>query len=690
MLSCAPVCISGSPMSHLPDTHQWLESLDDPAVDSWVAAQNKRTQAVLDADQRYAPLRQEILSHLRDTRQIPFFSEHAGWLYNFHQDEHHPRGIYRRTTLADYQAASQQWHTVLDVDAIAAASGKDWYLDGVAHCTVQPSRVLVHLSEGGGDASLAWEYDLETASWVEQGFRFPHGKNHIAWRDPDSVLVCPGWKGAPLSRSGYPREVWLVERGADGQHQWQQLFVADQEAMMVAAWRYLDGPDGWLDLIEAADGFYSKTYHLIDAALQTHPLPLPPKADIEAYLHGQFIVKLAEDWCWQDKTHAAGSLLAVPLTCLLGDEGRIQQLVAPAARLAVESVETTRSSVVVNLIDNVRSRLLAFDWQDDSWHARSLPVPDSGVIEFADQPWNSDVLCYSFSDFLTPTGLYRLNAATGEQDCLRQQPAAFDASRFMAEQCSATASDGVDIPYFVVRARDTVLDGQTPTLLYGYGGFEVPMMPYYVENFGAHWLEKGGAFVLACIRGGGEFGPGWHQAAQGIKRPVSFDDFCSVAEALIGSGLTSPDKLGIEGGSNGGLLVAACMVRRPELFKAVVCEVPLLDMLRYTELLAGASWIDEYGDPADPQQAAALQAYSPYHQLQAAARYPLPLFTTSTRDDRVHPGHARKMVAQMQALGHPALLMETDAGGHTGNAGQEQTAAELARVLVYLYQQLMD
>ena len=353
-------------------------------------------------------------------------------------------------------------------------------------------------------------------------------------------------------------------------------------------------------------------------------------------------------------------------------------------------METTRSSVVVNLIDNVRSRLLAFDWQDGSWHARSLPVPDSGVIEFADQPWNSDVLCYSFSDFLTPTGLYRLNVATGEQDCLRQQPAAFDASRFVAEQCWATACDGVDIPYFVVRASDTVLDGQTPTLLYGYGGFEVPMMPYYVENFGAHWLEKGGAFVLACIRGGGEFGPGWHQAAQGINRPVSFDDFCSVAEALIGSGLTSPDKLGIEGGSNGGLLVAACMVRRPELFKAVVCEVPLLDMLRYTELLAGASWIDEYGDPADPQQAAALQAYSPYHQLQAAVPYPLPLFTTSTRDDRVHPGHARKMVAQMQALGHPALLMETDAGGHTGNAGQEQTAAELARVLVYLYQQLMD
>ncbi|MBV8680692.1 MAG: S9 family peptidase, partial [Aquitalea sp.] len=627
-------------MSHLPDPHQWLESLDAPAVQQWVAEQNRRSHALLDADARYAPLQRDILAHLRDTRQIPFFSEHDGWLYNFHQDESHPRGIYRRTTLASYRSAAQDWHTVLDVDALAAEAGKDWYLDGVAHCTVQPTRVLVHLSEGGGDASLAWEYDLEAADWVDHGFRFPNGKNHIAWRDPDSMLVCPGWKGAPLTRSGYPSEVWLVERAADGQHQWSQLFVAAKGAMMVAAWRYLDGQDAVLDLIEAADGFYSKTYHLIDAGLNTHPLPLPSKADIEAYLHGHFIVKLAEDWSWQGQQHIAGSLLAVPLTQLLGGDGEVQLLVAPGERLAIESVESTRHSVVVNLIDNVKSRLLAFDLQDGRWQARSLPVPDSGVIEFADQPWNSDVLCYSFSDFLTPTGLYRLDVANGEQECLRQQPAVFDASRFIAEQCWAQAADGVAIPYFVVRARATVLDGSTPTLLYGYGGFEVPMMPYYVENFGPHWLEQGGAFVLACIRGGGEFGPAWHQAAQGSKRPVSFDDFCSVAEALIASGLTSAGKLGIEGGSNGGLLVAACMLRRPELFKAVVCEVPLLDMLRYTELLAGASWIDEYGDPADPQQAAALAAYSPYHQIKPEAVYPLALFTTSARDDRVHPGHA--------------------------------------------------
>jgi len=273
---------------------------------------------------------------------------------------------------------------------------------------------------------------------------------------------------------------------------------------------------------------------------------------------------------------------------------------------------------------------------------------------------------------------------------LRQQPAAFNAADFVAEQLQARAPDGTAIPYFVVHRRGLALDGNAPTLLYGYGGFEVPMMPYYMDNFGPQWLEKGGVFVVANIRGGGEFGPAWHQAAQGPRRQVSFDDFIAVAEDLITRGYTSPRRLGIEGGSNGGLLVGACLLQRPELFHAVVCEVPLLDMLRYTELLAGASWIDEYGDPDDPDERAALAGYSPYHQPLAAARYPLTLFTTSSKDDRVHPAHARKMVARLQQHGHDALFLETDGGGHGGNTGQEQTAEELARVLVYLYRQLMD
>ncbi|MGL6071093.1 prolyl oligopeptidase family serine peptidase, partial [Craterilacuibacter sp.] len=611
-------------MTHT-DPHLWLESLDSPEAQAWVAAQNSKTRSLLDTDSRFAPLSVEILAHLQDTRQIPFFAEHGAWLYNFHQDEAHARGVYRRSTLDAYRAGAQDWDIVLDIDALAEADKEDWFLDGISHCTLAPSRVQVFLTRGGQDATVCREYDLEAQSWVEHGFDFPEGKSHIAWRDVDSAFVCPGWKGAPLTRAGYPREVWLVARAEDGQHAWTQLFAAPKDAMMVAAWRYLDADGSVLDIIEASDSFYSKTYHLIDANLASHALPLPAKADIEGYLHGELLVKLADDWAWQGESYAAGSLLAVALQDLALD--RVQVLVAPEDKLSIESVETTRSSLVVNLIDNVKSRLVAFDKVDGRWRERALPVADSGVIEFADQPWDSDIVCYSFSDFLTPTGLHRLNVATGEQEVLRAQPAAFDASAFVAEQRHALAGDGTSIPYFVVRGKNTVLDGNTPTLMYGYGGFEVPMLPYYIENFGPHWLEKGGAFVLACIRGGGEFGPAWHQAAQGVRRAVSFGDFIAVAEDLIAHGLTSPRRLGIEGGSNGGLLVGACMVRRPDLFNAVVCEVPLLDMLRYTELLAGASWIDEYGDPDDASERAALAAYSPYHHVQADADYPLALFT---------------------------------------------------------------
>lgn len=674
-----------------PDPHLWLESLTSPEAAQWVAAQNARTQSLLDSDARFAPLRDDILAHLRDTRQIPFFAEHGPWLYNFHQDEAHPRGIYRRTTLAAYRAGTQDWDTILDLDALAEADGEDWYLHGLSLYVLAPQRGLVQLTRGGSDATVVREFDVEQRQWLAEGFNFPEGKSHITWRSEHSLFVCPGWDGAPLTRSGYPSEVWLVERGDSSEpHRWTRLFAASQDAMMVAAWRFLDHDGTPLDLIEASDSFYSKTYYLLDADNTPHALPFPPKADIEAFLHGDFLVKLAEPWHWQGQTYPAGCLLAVSLQGLAEQQAQVQVLVAPASRLAITSVETTLQSVIVNLLDHVKSRLLAFDHVNGHWQARALPVPESGVIEFADQPWQSDILSYSFSDFLTPTGLYRLNVATGEQECLRSQPSAFDASAFVAEQWEATAPDGEQIPYFVVRGKNTPADGNTPTLLYGYGGFEIPMLPYYVENFGPHWLEKGGAFVLACIRGGGEFGPEWHQAAQGIKREVSFNDFIAVAEDLIARGLTRPARLGIEGGSNGGLLVGAAMVRRPELFNAVVCEVPLLDMLRYSQLLAGASWIDEYGDPDNPEHRPVLQAYSPYHALSANAHYPLALFTTSAKDDRVHPGHARKMVARLAELGHDALLLETGSGGHGGNAGQEQTAEELARVLVYLYRQLMD
>ena len=666
------------------DPYLWLESLDSQDAASWVEGQNALTRSILDADHRFASLREDILDTLRDTRQIPFFNEHAGWLYNFHQSETQPRGVYRRTRLDDYRAGGQAWDIVLDIDRLASEEQEDWYLEGVSHYTLEPSRVLLTLSLGGSDAAVTREYDLETRQWVTDGFAFPYGKSHIAWRDRDSVFVCPAWSQEQCTRAGYPRDVWVLKRGQT----WaaaQKVFEGAADSMMVTAWRFLSCDGGSLDMIEASDGFFHKTYHVVDADLLTRPMPLPVDADVLAWLDGDLVVKLSRDWAWNGKVFAAGSLLAWTMA-----DGSVTTLLSPGPRASIEAVECSRSFLLVNMLENVRSRLLAFQRVEGQWRRMDLPVPTSGVIEFVDQPWNTDVLYYSFSDFLTPTGLYRLALPLDEPECLRAQPAAFDASRFVAEQWQACAPDGTEIPYFVVRDRDLPFDGQAPTLLYGYGGFEVAMLPYYMDNFGPQWLEKGGVFVVANIRGGGEFGPAWHQAAQGIRRAVSFEDFIAVAEDLIARGLTRPGKLAIEGGSNGGLLVGAAMVRRPELFRAVVCEVPLLDMLRYTQLLAGASWIDEYGDPEDEEQRVHLHAYSPYHQLRFGVNYPQALFTTSLRDDRVHPAHARKMVARLNELGHQPLFCETDSGGHAGGTGQEQTATDLARVLVYLYQRLFD
>ncbi|RXZ44480.1 prolyl oligopeptidase family serine peptidase [Crenobacter cavernae] len=674
-------------MSDTQDPYLWLEDLEGDEAAAWVAGQNARTQAHLDADPRFSGVAGAVLANLRDTRQIPFFTEYQGWLYNFHQDAEHPRGVYRRTTLDGYRGTAPDWQIVLDIDTLAAAEGEDWYLDGVSHYTLSPEHCLVHLTRGGQDATVSREYHLGRREFVDGGFAFPEGKNHVTWRTLDEAFVCPAWHDEQLTRAGYPREVWLARRGEPWSMA-RRVLQLPEDAMMAIAWRFLGDGVKPIDIVEASDGFYSKQYYLLNPDDSLSPLPLPPKADIEGYLADSFIVRLAEPWTWGDTEHAAGSLLAVPRATLIAGHGPIETLLAPTSRQSVSGIETTRRFVVVNLLDEVQSRLVAFEPLDTGWRRFELPTPETGVIEFVDQPWQTDILSYSFSDYLTPAGLYRVELPGGEPECLRAQPAAFDATPYVAEQWQASAPDGETIPYFVVRRRDAPLDGSTPTLLYGYGGFEVPMLPHYIDNFGPHWLEKGGAFVVACIRGGGEFGPAWHQAAQGANKPVSFADFIAVAEDLIARGLTRPAKLAIEGGSNGGLLVGAAMVMRPDLFGAVVCEVPLLDMLRYTELHAGASWIDEYGDPED--DAEALAAYSPYQRVAENVAYPSVFFTTSARDDRVHPGHARKMAAKLQALGRDALFFETGGGGHSGNTDQAQTADELARVLVYLYQRLID
>ncbi|QZA79035.1 prolyl oligopeptidase family serine peptidase [Deefgea tanakiae] len=668
----------------------------------WVAEQNQSSRTELEDDPRFDSMRQSIALFAQANQQIPYFSQHGAWLYHFYQSEAQPRGVYRRTTYESYCSPNTIWSVVFDLDALVQQEEVDWYLAGISHCILSPQRCLISLNIAGSDASVCREYDVETQQFLNDSFQFPLGKNQIHWRDINSVYVCPAWDESQLSQAGYSCEVWLLERG----QAWDEatsIAVLPETILKTLAWRFLDGEHAHLDIIEVALSFYKKVYYCIDADLALQQIKLPLRCDLYAYTHGDLIVKLGMDWRWQDRLYLSGCLLAIECDAQTGQLGHIQCLVAPSHTQTIQGVDATLSGLAVHVLDQVKSQIHTFIWKEaaledcehqaNAWQAIPNSLPSRGAIEFVDQPWATETLYYNYSDFLQPAGLYRYDLlAANAPELLRQQVAAFDSHHYEYQQYFTASKDGTAIPYFVVHDKALILRGDAPTLLYGYGGFQVSMLPYYVDNLGPHWLAKGGVFVVANIRGGGEFGPNWHQAAQGAHRQRSFDDFIAVAEDLIARNITSPRRLGIQGGSHGGLLVGACLVQRPEIFNAVVCEVPLLDMLRYTELHAGASWVDEYGDPNKTEDRAVLAAYSPYHHIQPASvqRYPKVLLTTNRQDDRVHPAHARKMAAKLAEMGHEVLFFEGDKGGHRGNVGASEMAADLARALTFLHQQLMD
>ncbi|WP_373975390.1 prolyl oligopeptidase family serine peptidase [Chitinibacter sp. SCUT-21] len=678
------------------DPYLWLEDSTSAQTCAWVTAQNKKTQLQLDADPRFAPLSQDILNNIQNSAQIPLFSVHDGVLYNFFQNQQHPRGVYRSTTLDSYRQAATEWQVLLDLDALAEAEQVDWYLSGVEHCTLMPSRCLLSLSIGGGDRCVIREYDLQQRQFVAAGFEFPYSKSQVSWRDPDSVFVCPAWDEDQITEVGYSAEVVLYRRG----QAWgdaASMIVLPANILKASAWRFLDGDGTAFDVIEAAQDFYRRSYFLLDARLGEAAEPihlrLPLRCTLEAYTHGDLIIKIDVDWVYrqadQQQDFKAGSLLAIACDAHTGELGRSQLLFAPTATQSVQMLEANLNGLFVLALDNVTSRVLTFEHCHGAWQPSSNTLPRDGVIDFVAQPWQSDELFYLFHHFLQPAQLCRTTLGNHQtSELLRSQPPAFCADTLQVQQFFAKSKDGTQVPYFMVASKDIALDGNTPCLLYGYGGFAVPLLPNYLDNLGQHWLQQGCAYIVANVRGGGEFGPSWHEAARGERRQNSFDDFIAVAEDLIARGVTRPQKLAIQGGSNGGLLVAASMLQRPELFAAVVCEVPLLDMLRYHELGAGASWMAEYGDPV--KHADILGVYSPYHNIKTASEqhYPSVLLTTAANDDRVHPAHARKMAAKLANAGHVVWFCESQVGGHMGQTSQQEIAQDLARALVFLYQQL--
>lgn len=659
--------------------YQFLEDLHSNPTQQFLQHARAKTHAQFHTT-AFQNLKNTITATLQDERQIPFCQEHQAKMYHFHQNAEFPKGVYRVCSAASYRAGIPDWKILFSVADFDELLGDDVYLNGVSHYVERPHQVLLSLSVAGGDTAYTLEFDLLSGSLVEGGFHFPASKSHISWRDENSVWVCPAWDERQLTQSGYPREVWLMQRGQSFEES-QAILQINQEDMMVHAWRYLDGQGTPIDLIEAAHGFFSKHYYWVSPEGEPHQLNLPENCEICGYLNGQLLVHLKSTWHRANQSYPEGSLIAVKLN--KGETGAAQLLFTPNEYQALESVETSKRFVIASLLDQVSGRLKAWKYHNGTWQECSLPALPKGAISFTDQPWGGDVLYFSASDFLTPLTLFALDLNVMELTVLRRQPQQFNPESIQVLQFTAPSQDGVAIPYYWVGKQPSP---HTPTLVYVYGGFAVPELPHYLGNIGKHWLDKGGAFVLANVRGGGEF-VGWHQAAQKQNKHKTIDDLLAVIKDLHQRQFTSAAHTAIQGGSNGGLVTAAAFVREPQSIGALVCEVPLTDMLRYHQLSAGASWMDEYGNPEDPEMATYLSQLSPYHQLQAEHPYPPALITTSLSDDRVHPAHALKFYAKLAE--HQAAhtwLYAPESGGHTGNGTQEQTADELATVFSFLYQ----
>jgi prolyl oligopeptidase len=664
------------------DPYLWLEDVSGEEPLDWVRRQAAAATEQLQRHPAFDAIHTRLRTILNSQERIPYVTVHGDWYYNFWRDAGHVRGIWRRTTPQQYRAEEPVWETMIDLDALAAGEDENWVWSGVVFLH-HGDRCLVSLSRGGGDAHVLREYDLDAKAFVSGGFMLPEAKSQAAWRDRDTIFVATDCGPGTLTLSGYPRTVREWRRGtvlADA----PVLFEADLTDLGAGA--CMDFTPGHRhEFVWRSMTFYTNELYVRDGATLTR---IPKPDDANAYtVRGQLIIELRSAWDLGGVVYPQGALLATDFAAFMRGERTMAVLFEPTATSSLDGVCVTRSALLLNILDNVKNRLVELTHTPAGWRARDVAVPAMGSLEATPvDAIDSDEYFLTLTDFLTPTTLALCRAGSDERIELRRLPAYFDAAPYRVRQFSAISRDGTRVPYFAVQPKDAV--GPQPALLYGYGGFEVSLKPYYSGATGAGWLEHGGTYLLANIRGGGEFGPRWHQAALKENRQTAYDDFIAVAEDAIARGLTSPGQLGMMGGSNGGLLVGAVMAQRPELFNAVVCQVPLLDMRRYHKLLAGASWMGEYGDPDDPAQWEYIARYSPYHNVNPQRAYPRVLLTTSTRDDRVHPGHARKMAALMQDQGHDVLYWENTEGGHAGAANNDQQALMWALTYAFLLQQL--
>ncbi len=687
VLICLIVAFIMSLFRSKKDPNLWLEKVLGEKALEWVGTQNKASTKILEAVPGFNELNEKNLEIMDSKERVPYASKRGKYLYNFWQDSKNPKGIYRRTTMEEYKKENPKWEIILDVDELAKKENENWVFKGMDALYPDYTRAFLKLSRGGSDASVIREFDISTKSFVKDGFFVPEGKNMLSWRDENSVYLGADFGKDSLTDSGYPRIVKLWKRSTPLKDA-KTIFETNKDSVYAFGGRMFS-EEGHLDFIMETVTFYEKIFYLIreDKLVK---LEIPRDADFAGYFKKQIIIKLRSDWKIGEKIYKQGAVIIGNLEEFLAGKKKFHILMEPENRLSISSINTTKNMILITVLDNVVSKIYQFT-QDKKgkWRKKLVEIEENGTLSIFNTNEKSDDYFVIYQSFLTPDSLYMVSGIDGNSQKLKSRPAFFDAEPFKVEQHDTISKDGTKIPYFTVMKKDVKFDGNNPTLLYGYGGFRNSMRPYYSATRGISWLEKGGVFVLANIRGGGEFGPSWHQAALQTNRHKCFEDFIAVAENLVNRKITSPEKLGIQGGSNGGLLVGTVFIQRPDLFKAVVCEVPLLDMKRYHKLLAGASWIAEYGNPDNPKMWDYIKTYSPYQNVKKGVEYPQVYFYTSTKDDRVHPAHARKMVARMMDMGHKVFYYENTEGGHSGGADNKQRAYMSTLSYAYLYKMLM-
>ena len=675
-----------STMAHAQeDPYIWLEDVTGEKPMAWVKEQNAQSVPQLESKPQFKAIHERLVAIYNSRERIPAAQKRGPWLYNFWQDAANPRGIWRRTTMDEYRKKDPAWETVLDIGKLSADEKQMWVFKGATCLYPEYRRCLVSLSRGGADAIEIREFDTVTRDFVKGGFVLPESKGSASWRDENTVYIDRDFGPGTLTTSGYPRQVKEWKRGTPMAE--AKLVFEGKESDVGVSASVINEKSRQYEMISRNITFW-ESEDFIRVGDKWVKLETPKDSQVAVW-DNRLLVQPKSDWKLAKGTYAAGSLLSFDLDRFIGGARQPEVLYEPRERAALRSFTATKDMIVLDILDNVKSRIVEMRKKGDRWVSTDVAIPPSSIVSVGalDKDTGNDYWM-TVTSFIEPTTLYLATPGKSDREKMKSLPAFFDAKGLNTVQYEVASKDGTKIPYFVVMREGTKLDGSNPTILYGYGGFEVSMLPNYSGTIGAGWLEQGGVWVMANLRGGGEFGPKWHTIALRENRQMAYDDFIAVAEDLIKRGISSPKHLGIMGGSQGGLLVGSTFVQRPDLFKAVVCQVPLLDMRRYNQLLAGASWMGEYGNPDDPKDWAFISKYSPYQNVKKDAKYPRIFFWTTTRDDRVHPGHARKMVARMKEQGHDVIYFEYTEGGHGAGSTPAQQAYLWALTYTYFWNEL--